>query len=98
MWANGPAHRLAHADCELNHARPRKVRRAMSHSSCRIPIDSVGRSELHRMSSSAASSTRLTRLLDFIEHTGGNLALRKDAIGEPCNTGHWQIARELIVA
>src|SRR5882724_11718693 len=50
------------------------------------------------MTSSAATSARLTRLLAFIARDAGNLALRKDAICEACNTGHWEIARELIEA
>lgn len=53
------------------------------------------------MSSSAppgVSSARLNRLLTFIELDAGNLALRKDAIREACDTGHWDIARSLIDA
>jgi tetratricopeptide (TPR) repeat protein len=45
-----------------------------------------------------ASSSRLDRLLRFLEHDADNLALRKDAIREAYDTGQWPIARELLDA
>ncbi len=44
------------------------------------------------------TSTRLTRLLACVDQDRGNLALRKDAIREACDTGQWGTARELIDA
>lgn len=43
-------------------------------------------------------SSRLNRLLAYIRQDAANLALRKDAIREACDTGHWVIARTLIDA
>lgn len=48
------------------------------------------------MSTPETSSVRLTRLLTFIELDAGNLALRKEAIREACDTGYWEIARRLL--
>lgn len=50
------------------------------------------------MPSSDTLPVRLKRLLTFIEHDAGNLALRKDAVREACDTGHWDVARSLIDA
>ncbi|MET0534148.1 MAG: tetratricopeptide repeat protein [Steroidobacter sp.] len=48
------------------------------------------------MPTPATSSVRLNRLLIFVEHHPANLALRKDAIREAFNIGHWDTARRLI--
>jgi tetratricopeptide (TPR) repeat protein len=45
---------------------------------------------------SSASQDRLNRLLAYIEHDAGNLALRKDAVREACDIGQWGTARKLI--
>jgi tetratricopeptide (TPR) repeat protein len=47
---------------------------------------------------SSPSQDRLTRLLAYIEHDAGNLALRKDAVREACDIGQWGTARKLIDA
>lgn len=46
--------------------------------------------------SSAAQSARLDRLLRLLDHDTGNVALRKDAVREACDTAQWDMARELI--
>lgn len=48
------------------------------------------------MTSSVAFSARLNRLLRFLDHDMGNVALRRDAVCEACDTGQWETARELI--
>jgi len=46
----------------------------------------------------AQVGSRLQRLQSFLQADAGNVALRKDAIREACDTGQWQIAQELIEA
>jgi tetratricopeptide (TPR) repeat protein len=41
-------------------------------------------------------STRLQRLLQFVEQDSANLTLRKDAIREACDAGDWQAAHGLV--
>ncbi len=48
------------------------------------------------MSAIEPSSSRLTRLLSYLERDVGNIALRKDAIREACDAGEWDVARRLI--
>ena len=50
------------------------------------------------MPSSDPSPARLNRLLAFIEQDAGNLTLRKDAVREACDIGHWDTAGKLIDA
>jgi tetratricopeptide (TPR) repeat protein len=50
------------------------------------------------MSSSAELATRLDRLLSYLGHDAGNLALRRDAVRTACDSGQWEIAREIIDA
>lgn len=46
----------------------------------------------------AETTSLLNRLLAYVERDAGNLVLRKDAIREACNTGQWEIARNLLDA
>jgi len=48
------------------------------------------------MPDTVTSSTRLTRLLAFVELDAGNLTLRKDTIREAFSVGSWDAARKLI--
>jgi tetratricopeptide (TPR) repeat protein len=50
------------------------------------------------MSSSAELATRLDRLLSYLGHDAGNLALRRDAARAACDSGQWETAREIIDA
>src|SRR5687768_16053739 len=45
---------------------------------------------------SGKNTSRLQRLLARIGHDSGNLALRKKAIREACDTGHWETADTLL--
>lgn len=54
--------------------------------------------EISSVTSSAVGPARLNRLLAYLEHDSGNLALRKDAVREACDAGQWETARRLIDA
>jgi tetratricopeptide (TPR) repeat protein len=45
---------------------------------------------------STSPSARLNRLLQCLDHDTGNVALRKDAVREACETRQWDMARELV--
>lgn len=45
---------------------------------------------------SGITTSRLQRLLARIEHDSDNLALRKKAVREACDTGHWEVAANLL--